>query len=97
MLILIHTVKIYRLSSHESYSTKDKQRLIIVFKSLFVLRPNFMLRYYLNSHPGLQFWCSTTESNVKFTDRHSNCSRRLLAAPLPCGCFSRAGIFIGHI
>jgi hypothetical protein len=42
-----------------------------------------------NSHPSLQFGCSTAESNIKFTYRHSNCSRRLLAAPRQCGCFSR--------
>ena len=37
------------------------------------------------------------ESNIKFTYRHSNSSRRLLAAPRQCGCFSRVDSFIGHI
>jgi hypothetical protein len=37
------------------------------------------------------------ESNIKFTYRHSNCSRRLLPALRQCGCFSRVSPFIGHI
>ena len=50
-----------------------------------------------NSHYSPQFGCSTTESNINFTYRHSNCSRVLLPAPRQCGCFSHMNPFIGHI
>jgi len=36
------------------------------------------------------------ESNIQFTYRHSNCSRRLLPAPRQCGFFS-LWAFIGKI
>jgi hypothetical protein len=50
-----------------------------------------------NSHTSHQFGCSTTESNIKFTYRHWNCSRGLLPAPRQCDSFSREGPFMGHI
>jgi hypothetical protein len=49
-----------------------------------------------NSHPSPQFGCSNTQSNIQFTYRHSNCSRRLLPAPQQCGCFSLVGRLIEH-
>jgi hypothetical protein len=35
--------------------------------------------------------------HIKFTYKHSNCSRRLLPPPRQCGCLSCVGPFIGHI
>jgi len=70
ILILTQTANICQPSSHATYSLKTDRGLIMVSKSFIVLRPNFMLRYYLNSHPSPQFGCSTAErNNIKFTDR----------------------------
>jgi hypothetical protein len=41
-----------------------------------------------NRHSSTQFCCSTTESNINFTYRHSNYNRRLLLAPLQYSFFS---------
>ena len=45
------------------------------------------------SHSSSQFGCSTTESNINFTYRHLNWSRRLLPTPWLCDCFKLCGIF----
>jgi len=37
------------------------------------------------------------ESNIKFTYRQSNCSRRLIPAPRQCGSCCRLDRFRGHI
>ena len=50
-----------------------------------------------NSHSSPQFGCSTTESKINFTYKHSNSNRRLLPAPRQCGCFNRVDSFIRHI
>jgi hypothetical protein len=50
-----------------------------------------------NSPSSPQFGCSTTESNINFTYRHSNSNPRLFPAPRQCVCFSRVNPLIRHI
>ena len=95
ILILTHTVKIYQLSSHAAYSLKKDRGLLSHSPLLGQISCSDTIS--TNSHPKLRFRCSTTGCNTQITYRHSNCSRRLLPALRQCDCFSRVGLFIGHM
>jgi hypothetical protein len=59
---------------------------------------NFVWSVNLNKHvhSSPQFGCSTTESNINFTHRHSKSNWLLLPAPRRCGCFSLVDPLIRH-